>query len=294
MSTGQIESTAAFASIYAMFALSTYAVLWTGVFSVASVFFGACGGYLYANLQNHFGYGLIVGLPAGMAIGAFAALIVSYMLLHLESHYMAMATIAIVLISQVFILNFTAVTNGAAGETLTTHATLLTLLVILAVFCFFFSRLRRSRFGMAAQVVREDPKVAATLGIDPIRIRRIGFLLSGVVGGAGGVLLADRLQYISGDSYYITLAFTMLASVVLGGAYHWLGAVVGAFVYAFLPLLLQNGLGNYDLVVNGVLLIIIMIYLPRGIIDPGRRIDWQWFRFLPFVQSNSGAAENAT
>jgi len=289
---GQAESTLAFTAIYALFALSTYAVLWTGVFSVASVFFGACGGYLYSNLQNHFGMGLVVGIPAGMAIGGVAALAVSLIVLHLESHYMAMATIAIVLISQVFILNATSITNGAAGQTLTTHASILTLLIILAVFSFLFSRLRKSRFGMAAQVVREDPKVAASLGIDPVRIRRIGFLLSGAVGGVAGVLLADRLQFISPSTYYVTLAFTMLACVVLGGAFHWAGATVGAFVYEFLPLVLQNILGSNNLLVNGVLLIVIMIYLPRGIVDPGRRLSWRWVRSLPLVGSAHRQAQH--
>lgn len=292
MNVGQAESTLAFTAIYALFALSTYAVLWTGVFSVASVFFGACGGYLYSNLQNHFGLGLLVGLPAGMVVGAIAAYLVSLLVLHLESHYMAMATIAIVLISQVIILNATSITNGAAGQTLTTHASLLTLLLILAFFCFLFSRLRKSRFGMAAQVVREDPRVAASLGIDPVRIRRIGFILSGAVGGVAGVLLADRLQFISPSTYYVTLAFTMLASVVLGGAFHWSGAAVGAFVYEFLPLLLQNVLGNDNLLVNGLLLIVIMIYLPRGIVDPGRRLNWRWLQWLPVVGTRRRQAQH--
>lgn len=274
MNLGQDESTLAFTAVYSLFAMSTYAVLWTGVFSVASVFFGACAGYVYANLFSHFNLGLLVGVPVGMVTGAVAALLVSLIVLHLKSHYMAMATIAIVLISQVLILNITSFTNGAAGMLVTTRASLWVLLVIVAAFGFLFSRLRKSRFGMAAQVVREDPDVARSLGINPIRIRRIGFLISGAVGGAAGVLLADQLQFISPDTYYITLAFTMLASVVLGGAFHWAGGIVGAFVYEFLPLLLQNWVGGDSLIVNGVLLIVIMIYLPRGIVDPGRKLRW--------------------
>ena len=132
-------------------------------------------------------------------------------------------------------------------------------------------RLDNSRYGLAATVVHEDPQVASSLGINPNHIQRIGFVLSGALGGIAGVLMADQLQFIGPNTYYIDLAFTMLAAVVLGGAYHWFGAMVGAMVFRFLPELLRDYVSFGDQIANGVLLVVIMIYLPRGIIDPSRR-----------------------
>ena len=132
-------------------------------------------------------------------------------------------------------------------------------------------RLDRLRYGLAATAVHEDPQVASSLGINPNHIQRIGFVLSGALGGVAGVLMADQLQFIGPNTYYIDLAFTMLAAVVLGGAYHWLGAMVGAMVFRFLPELLRDNVPEGHEIANGILLVVIMIYLPRGIVDPSRR-----------------------
>ncbi len=60
----------------------------------------------------------------------------------------------------------------------------------------------------------------------------------------------------------------MIASVVLGGSYHWIGAIIGAAVFTALPVVMQAVLPAIQDVANGVALLLIMIFLPRGLIDP--------------------------
>ncbi len=67
-----------------------------------------------------------------------------------------------------------------------------------------------------------------------------------------------------------TLAFVALAAVVLGGAFHWLGALVGGVVFTVLPELLRGWFDQADQILNGIILIVIMIFLPRGLVDPTR------------------------
>ena len=96
----------------------------------------------------------------------------------------------------------------------------------------------------------------------------IAFAISGAVGGLGGVAMALLLQFISPDTFFLGIAFTMIAATVLGGSYHWFGPVVGAVVYTALPIVMQAAVPQVQDVANGVVLLLIMIFLPRGLIDP--------------------------
>lgn len=265
------RATFTFGLIYGLFALACYASLWTGVLSVAPVSFGAVGGFAYAALRREYDVSLLVGIAVGVLAGTLAALLLSFVILRLSSHYMAMATIALVLITRVFVLNLPDVTGGANGTSLSRQSSLWMILLAVGICLFIFWRLADSRFGLAAITVHEDPAAASTLGVNTRHIQRIGFLFSGAVGGLGGVLMADQLQFIGPNTFYIDLAFTMLAAVVLGGAFHWFGAIVGAMVFRFLPDILSDYIDDGHHIANGVLLVIIMIYLPRGIVDPRRR-----------------------
>ena len=82
------------------------------------------------------------------------------------------------------------------------------------------------------------------------------------------MLLALVLQFISPDTYFVNIAFTMIAAVVLGGSYHWVGAIIGAAVFTALPVLAQAIVPNFQEVANGIVLLLIMIFLPRGLVDP--------------------------
>lgn len=259
-----------FSIVYGLFALSTFAALWSGVLSLASVSFGAVAGFGYARLAADQDINLVAGLLVGIGIGALFGLIASG-LLRLNSHYLAMATIALVLITRVLVLNLNDITGGAAGMAVRRQSSTLVLVLVLLLVGWMFHRLRGSRYGLATEAVREDPDVAAALGIDPRALKRVAFTLSGAIGGVAGVLFADLLQYIGPNSFYVDLAFIMLASVVLGGAYHWLGAIAGAVLFTMLPELLSEFFSEGEAIANGIILIVIMIYLPRGLIDPARR-----------------------
>lgn len=259
-----------FAMVSGLFALSAFVGLWSGVLSLAPVSFGAAAGFTSARLIGDHQTPLPLLILAGVLIGAALAWAVSFVLLRLTSHYLALATIALVLITRVFALNLTKYTGGANGIGVPRTITFPELVLVLVLTGAVFARLRKSGFGLAADAVREQPDVAAGVGIDVQKLRRRAFVLSGAVGGLAGVLQANLLQYLTPDSYYTDLAFVMLAAVVLGGAYHWLGAIVGAAVFAALPELLRSHLGEARSVANGLLLVLIMVFVPRGIIDPQR------------------------
>jgi branched-chain amino acid transport system permease protein len=262
------QSTVAFAMVNAFFALSTYAVLSVGILSFTTVSFAAFGGFLGARLMLVSGLDPVLALPAAAIAGAVLAYVVAAIFLRLDSHWMALASLALILVTRVVVINVPQVTGGVNGMSVPKALPFLLLLLLLAVAVLVFWRLSVSWYGIAARAVREDVAVASSLGIAPRRIQVIAFVISGAVGGLGGMLLALALQFISPDTYFVNIAFTMIASVVLGGSYHWVGAILGAAVFTALPVITQAIVPSIQDVANGVVLLLIMIFLPRGLVDP--------------------------
>ncbi len=262
------QSTIAFAIVNAFFALSTYAVLSAGILSFATVTYAAMGGFVGARLVLQTGLDPLILVPAAAAAGALLAYVVALIFLRLESHWMALASLALILITRVVVINVPSVTGGVNGLSLPVKLPLFVLALLLAVAIVVFYRLSVSWYGIAARAVREDPAVASSIGIAPRRIQTIAFVISGAVGGLGGMLLALVLQFLSPDTYFVNIAFTMIAAVVLGGSYHWVGAIIGAAVFTALPVIAQAIVPQFQEVANGIVLLLIMIFLPRGLVDP--------------------------
>ena len=210
---------------------------------------------------------------AGVVVGLLSGLLVSIPLARLESHWVALATIALVLMARVVVLNLDSVTGGVDGAPITRLVEPWHLITALGAVMWVMARHSRSRLGLAAESIRSHPDVAASLAIDVSRYtRRSLWMLSGAIAGLAGVVYASLVQFLSPDTFYVNIAFVMLAAVVLGGNRHWFGGIVGAFVFTILPEILRRFLTQGETIVNGVLLILIMIYLPRGLVDPTRKV----------------------
>lgn len=269
-------SALAFAMAGAVLALSTYVTLWTGLLSFATVSFAATGAFTSTWFLNHTDYGPVVAVLAGTGLATVLGLAVGRLFRKLDSHWLALATVALVLITRVVVVNLGEdVTGGSAGVVVPDSLSRWHLLAILVVVCALLALLARSRFGVAAATSREDPAVAASLGVPVNRIHVAAFGLSGALGGLGGIMLASQLNFIDPDTYFIDLSVTVIASVVLGGAYHWFGSVIGAAVFTGLPVYITQYITEGQSIINGALLLAIIIWLPGGLVDP---IRWRRFR----------------
>jgi branched-chain amino acid transport system permease protein len=270
------------ALVHAMFALAAYVGVASGMFSFAPVVAGASGGFTYAVLARDHGLPLGAGMAVGVAAGSIVAGVAWFAVGRLEGHYLAMATFALVLITRVVILNLDAVTGGVNGVAVPGGVPTSTIVLILVAAAWVVARVQGARLGVAMRSVRVDRDAAASLGIDPWRTQRAAFVLAGGLGGLAGVLHATTLRHIGPGTYYLDLAFPTLAAVVLGGAYHWAGAIAGAALLTLLPELIGEVTDSGRHIVNGLILIVVMIHLPRGLIDPLR---WPLLRRVPRQRS---------
>jgi ABC-type branched-subunit amino acid transport system ATPase component/ABC-type branched-subunit amino acid transport system permease subunit len=264
----EVRSVAVTSAVIGLLALSIFAALSSGVFSVATITIAGITGFTTTTLLND-------QLPPPLAIlvsavvGGAIALAISYPLLRLSGHWIALATIGMLLIARVIVVNVF-ITKGSGGIALASPMPTWYLLAVLAISAWFFARIRRSRFGLAVETVRADPTVASAVGLDPVAVQRSAFVQSGVLAGMAGALYANLVQFLSPDTFSVDLAFVALAAVALGGRFHWLGSIVGAFVFTALPVLLMGVLDQGYYIANGVALVAIICLLPGGLIEPGR------------------------
>ena len=137
--------------------------------------------------------------------------------------------------------------------------------------------LRRSHEGRVLAAVRLDESAAGTLGIDVVRYKLLAFVLGAMMAAGVGVLSTPIIRVIDPRNYVFSRAVDILAYAVLGGVAHWSGPIVGATVLTLLPEALRFLQERRD-VVNGLIIMISIIFLPRGLADPrfwgGRVRPW--------------------
>lgn len=265
-----LQSAVMFAMAGGVLALSTYVKLWAGILSFATVSFAAVGAYTTVYLYEQQGLALVPALLVSVTATGVYGLIVGRVLLKLSSHWMALATVALMLITRVFATNLGDYTGGSQGQVVPFRMSLPQMALMLALVCVLMWALKRSKYGVAADTTREDPDVASSLGVPIARVKIIAFGVSGAVGALGGSMLASQLSYIDPNTFYLDLAVTIIASVVLGGAYHWFGSVIGAAVFTGLPVYISQYITEGQEIINGAVLVLIIIFLPGGLIDPLR------------------------
>lgn len=294
-SIGITEIVFQFMLVHTILGLSIYLTLYTGMFSLANAGFMAIGAYVGVVLTQNFDLPLGAALAGGMLAAGLIAVPIGLPVLRLRDIYLAIATIGFGEVVRIIILNFDALASGLAGQevVLTRGALGITgipkitqtehLLLFLAAAAYGMVRLRRSRFGRAMAAIRQDEQAAATMGINVVLTKNLVFILSAVLAAAAGALKAHLTRTISPGDYGFDQAVSILAYAVLGGTSTWVGPIVGAGVLTALPELLRE-FKQYRGIVNGGILLLVIVYLPGGLVNPAgwarlwRRVRGRVFR----------------
>lgn len=277
-----------FALINMALALSIYLTLSTGLLSLANAGFMAIGAYTAAVLASQAGAGLGVSFPLALLIGASVAFLLGLIVLRLRDVYLAIATLGFGEIVTIAALNADkilraisgnerlVVFNGAEGITLPyaspravfglAESTWPLLLYVLAL-AYLVATLRRSHHGRVLASIRLDESAAATLGVNVVRYKLLAFVLGATIAAGAGALSTPIVRVIDPRNYVFTRAVDILASAVLGGVSHWSGPLIGAALLTGLPEALRFLREQRD-VVNGLIIMLSIIFLPRGLADP--------------------------
>ena len=263
----------------ALLGLSVYLPMAAGQLSLATPAFYAVGGTLAALLstqgepQASISLGAVLGeMVLAAALTAALAVLVGLPVLRLRGIYLAIATIALVEIVRVAILNLP-FTGGATGifgipQPFQEPFGYIWLSgVLLAVCGWLFQRLEASRLGRSMAAVREDELASRCMGIQTTRVKLTAFVASAVLAGITGVIAAHYLNTWNARQGSFDVAITTLAFVILGGSRSWLGPVIGGLMLTALPELLRP-VGDLRLVLFGLVILLGPVFFPQGLITP--------------------------
>jgi branched-chain amino acid transport system permease protein len=268
------ESLAGFIGVNALLALSVYATLMCGQLSLANAGFMAIGGYAAALLTVHTALPFAAVLAAGALLPALVAAPLGLPVLRLRGVFLAIATIGWGEVVRLGFVNWD-YTNGALGLVAIPQRTSLGVVYLcVALALFGFLRLRGSKTGYALEAIREDEAAARTMGIDTTAHKLAMFTVGAALAGLAGGLEAHLTFMVAPSGYAFGRVVDMLVYAVVGGVASALGPVVGAAFLTVLPEVLreassQLGLapGPLRLFVNGLVLLLVILFLPNGIVS---------------------------
>lgn len=202
------------------------------------------------------------------------ALLIGIPTLRLSGVYLALATLAFGEVVRVVFTNLE-MTGGPMGLvgipplTQWWHVILALVLVVYSL-----ARLRRSKIGRSWEAIREDEVAARAMGINATYYKLLAFALGACVAGLAGALNAHFTFFLSPKEFGFDPAVDILTMAVLGGAGSFVGPIIGATLLTVLPEVLRF-LHDYRLAVNGLILVLVVLYLPNGLWDPRRFRAWR-------------------
>jgi branched-chain amino acid transport system permease protein len=218
-------------------------------------------------------------LPLGAALAAAFSVLIGLPAFRLRGPYFTIATIGVGEVVRVC-ASSVSFTGGSSGLRMPPDSFDFTLnymsMVALAIAAVALAAfVKRSAFGHALAAIRQDIDAAEALGIDSTRFKLAAHALSAAVVGVAGGLYAINFQYIAPDSVFdFRLSLSIVLMPIVGGVGTIAGPVLGALVFSTLQIKLLSipALRDSYLFLYGTLLIVVMLFEPKGILGLVRRV----------------------
>jgi branched-chain amino acid transport system permease protein len=272
---------------------------YTGQMSLGQNAFFGIGAYTMAGLWLngiglYFFFDFALMIVAGMA-GAIVALIIGIPLLaRLRGDYFAFGTLGLAQIVKVLFTKGGHITGGADGlyldaskfTNMKVYYWVALLVAVLSTLLVYL--ITRSRFGLALKAIREDEISAASHGVNVLKFKVIAFMIGAFLAGMAGSIYGYYLFHLEPASLFnMNWLFYPILMVVLGGTGTVIGPVIGALIVSALFAYGDIYFGGYHPIVSGLLIIVVMKFMPGGIMGLVSKAPALWHR------SGGAAAEGA-
>ena len=261
-----------------------------GMVSFGHGAFLGIGAYVVVMAWNQWGLTPWLGLPIALAVTAVIALLIGYPCFRFKivGHYFALVTLALSEVTRLLIVALRDHTGGSLGVTPKTVLTdttyslvamqfsnkLVWFYIVLAVWLaglWAWKKVDRSMGRLALEAISQEEDAAASIGINVTRLKLGVTLVSALMTCVGGVLYAQYQAYVNPDTVSgIGISLQMVFGVIAGGMYVRLGPTVGAAFTLLLAeglrLMFGNSLHALDSTIYGLMLVLFIIYMPKGIL----------------------------
>jgi len=253
-----------------------------------AAFFGI-GAYASTLIATQSGISPFITIFIGAAVAAFIGVLIGLTCVRLKEWFLAMVTFGFAIIVQTLTVSVLApLTGGWDGiasprlvspsipgyQLIEYYAILVITIASIAAIWYIM----KSRIGLAFLAIRENELEARAAGIDPVRYRLLAFALSAYLAGVAGALMIHHIGYITPEIYGVENSFWPVTYVILGGLGTLAGPVVGTIALTIIwEGLKVTGLTFGRYVIVGVMLILAIIFLPRGLVSLPERVQ-EWVR----------------
>lgn len=258
---------------------------YAGQISLGHAAFFGIGAYASAILSGTHQMSPWLAMLIGMVATFIIAYIIGIPILKLKGHFLALATIGINIIVYILMLGLNNITGGAAGFVGIPILTLFSFSLNDKLFFYFFvwivafliiilsTNIVRSHVGRLLRSIHDSEIATETLGVQVSKYKVAIFAMSAAFASIAGSIYAHYITFISPPTFYITKSILFLIMVMVGGASSVWGAVLGTAIIMFLNELIRFvghtyfGIsGEVEIVVYGLIIILIMMYMPKGLL----------------------------
>ena len=272
----------------AILALSWDILARTGQLSLAHAAFYGAGAYTVAVLDRLTEWPLGIGIPLGGLVAVLLALFLGSVTLRLRGIYFAIATLSFTEVLRAVVQQLpSGIAGGNAGVNVSAlfrptftegmerwelafmrneryfmvYAGVLLLSVLISLL------VGRSRLKQAFTALRTNEEVAAVMGVRPARHKLLAFVLSSFLVGLLGAVEAHRIGSVNPfETFGVGTTVLALVTPIFGGLYTTLGPVLGAGLLAGLEETLKRTVGSGYLIGYGVVLVLSVLLMPRGVV----------------------------
>jgi branched-chain amino acid transport system permease protein len=266
--------------VVAIYALTTIGLSllmgYAGQISLGHAAFFGLGAYTSGLLTTLLGWNAWVAFAAATVFSALVGFIIAVPTLRLRGHYLAMATLGFGEIVYIVFNSTVDLTGGPSGFGSIPRLSIagfafdndvrfyyLAWFFVLVVIVFSLNIIH-SRVGRALRSIHGSEVAANAMGVNTIRYKVQVFVLSAMYASIGGSLYAHFVTFVSPSSFGLMSSILLVTMVVIGGMASIWGAILGAAILTFLPEYL-SGFQDYSVLIYGLLLMVIMIFMPRGL-----------------------------
>ncbi|MFO8113711.1 MAG: branched-chain amino acid ABC transporter permease [Desulfosalsimonadaceae bacterium] len=266
-----------FIGINTLLALSLNMLMgYAGQISLGHAAFYGIGAYTSAILSTTYNISPWLALPAAVFTAMAIAYVVGRPTLRLTGYYLAMGTLGFGIIVNIIFREWHSVTGGASGfvgippleiGSFAFDTDRRYFFLVWGVVLFFFIICRRiidSRVGRALRAIHDGEHAAAAVGVDTAKMKLKIFVLSAAMASLAGFLYAHQIFFISPGTFSFLASIRIVTMVVIGGMASIWGSLLGASLLTLLPEWL-HAFADYEMMVYGLVLMLVMIFLPQGL-----------------------------
>ncbi len=276
-----------------------------GEMSLGQVAFFGIGAYTTAILTLKLGMPMGVSILAGVVMATLLGWFVAFLCLRGKGPYFVIVTLSVANILRILSVNWVELTNGPMGLTgirtpvvnlagmavnVSNKTVFYYLMLALVAICLLVAnRMIRSHVGRAWISIREHTELSASIGVSRYAYGLAAILMASAMAGLSGGMYAYYITIVTPDVFSFAFTIMWLIMVITGGKGTQFGPILGSVLFTMLPEYLR-AIEKYRLVVFGIILLLVVLYMPQGIVPELEHLYRRLVDYLRKLVSNGRRA----